>query len=27
MQNKIEKPIFEIDPLKDYLKNKKNEAL
>lgn len=27
MQNKLDKPIGEVDPLKSYLKNKKKEAL
>ena len=27
MQNKIDKPVGETDPLKEYLKEKKKEAL
>lgn len=27
MQNKLDKPIGEADPLKEYLKKKKQEAL
>jgi hypothetical protein len=27
LQNKLDKPIGEMDPLKDYLKTKKKEAL
>ena len=27
MQNKLDKPIGEVDPLKEYLKGKKQEAL